>query len=91
MAARARAVLAVDVLAQYKACRYPMLYLRGQRDRVVRKHVVKTLLVARPALQVVTLPAPHLVLQVAPEEGARAIREFVAATSGSEGRESKME
>ena len=81
MAARAREILAVDVMTQFKVCPYPLLYLRGQRDRVVRKHVVKGLLLARPALQVVTLPAPHLVLQVAPEEAAKAIHAFVAVTS----------
>ena len=78
MAARARAILAVDVRAQFKACPFPMLYLRGQRDRVVRKSVLKGLLRERPSLQVVTLPAPHLVLQVAPEESARAILAFIA-------------
>jgi pimeloyl-ACP methyl ester carboxylesterase len=81
MAARARAILDVDVREQYKACRYPMLYLRGQRDRVVRKHVVRSLILQKPSLQVVTLPAPHLVLQVAPEEAAQAAREFVDATN----------
>jgi pimeloyl-ACP methyl ester carboxylesterase len=81
MAARARAILAVDVLEQFKACPYPMLYLRGQRDRVVRKSVVKGLLLAKPSLQVVTLPAPHLILQVAPEESAKVIHAFVAELS----------
>src|SRR5262249_58058353 len=81
MAARAREILAVDVLQQIKRCQYPMLYLRGKHDRVVRKHVVKSLLRERPSLQVVTLPAPHLVLQVVPEEAARAIRDFVTATA----------
>jgi hypothetical protein len=39
------------------------------------------LLLQKPSLQVVTLPAPHLVLQVAPEEAAQAVREFVDATN----------
>jgi pimeloyl-ACP methyl ester carboxylesterase len=78
MAARAREILAVDVRQQFKRCRYPMLYLRGKHDRVVRKHVVTSLLRERASLQLVTLPAPHLVLQVAPDESARAIREFIS-------------
>jgi pimeloyl-ACP methyl ester carboxylesterase len=81
MAARARAILGVNVLAHVKSCPYPILYLRGREDRIVCEHVVKSLLRERPSLQVFTLPAPHLVLQVAPEEAAQAIREFVAATS----------
>jgi hypothetical protein len=36
---------------------------------------------ARVWFALVTLAAPHLVLQVAPEESAQAIHEFVAATS----------
>src|SRR5260370_23481946 len=31
MAARARAILAVDAMAQFKACPCPVLYLRGRR------------------------------------------------------------
>ena len=83
MAARARAIFAVDVMAQFRSCPYPLLYLRGQRDRVVRKSVVKRLLLEKPLLQVITLPAPHLVLQVAPEEAAQAIHAFVALAGTS--------
>jgi len=83
MAARGRAILAVDTIAEFKACPVPVLYLRGERDRVVRKHVVKSLLRARPEMQVVKLPAPHLVLQVAAEPAARVIREFVASVGDS--------
>jgi len=85
MAARARAILAIDVMDQFKACPYPMLYLRGQHDRIVRKSVMKRLLRERPTLQIVTLPAPHLALQVAPEEAAQAIRAFIDRTQNSHG------
>ena len=77
MAARARAIFDVDVSTQFQTCTYPILYLRGQHDWVVGKRIVKSLLACRASLNVVTLPAPHLVLQVAPKESARAIREFV--------------
>ncbi len=88
MATRGRAILAVNVLAEYKACQYPLLYLRGEHDRVVRQPVVQSLLRKRPSLQVVTLPAPHLVLQVAPEQSARAIHAFLAATRAAANPES---
>jgi pimeloyl-ACP methyl ester carboxylesterase len=81
MAARARAILAVDVRAEFRECPVPILYLRGERDRVVRKPVSCAMLRERPSLQVVKLPAPHLVLQVAPREALTAIREFLAATT----------
>ncbi len=81
MAARARAILAIDVMEQFRACSYPLLYLRGNHDRVVPKSVLKGLLLAKPTMQVVTLAAPHLVLQVAPEQSAQAILDFVAATA----------
>src|SRR5579872_479433 len=35
LAARARAILSVDVLAEFKACAFPVLYIRGKQDRVV--------------------------------------------------------
>lgn len=58
--------------------RSPILYLRGENDGVVPGHTLRSLVRHKRLMEVVTLPAPHLVLQVAPEEAARAIRSFVA-------------
>jgi pimeloyl-ACP methyl ester carboxylesterase len=83
MAARARAILAVNVVAHLQACTVPLLYLRGERDRVVGPGVLRSLLRHKPSMQVVTVPAPHLVLQVAPEASAHAIRTFMSASCGA--------
>ncbi|MCE9589201.1 MAG: lysophospholipase [Planctomycetes bacterium] len=79
LAARVRAVLAVDVVAQLKACPVPILYLRGEHDRVVSERSLQIILREQPSVQVVTLPAPHLVLQTQPEAAARAIHAFANA------------
>jgi pimeloyl-[acyl-carrier protein] methyl ester esterase len=79
LAARVRAILAVNVVAQLKACPVFILYLRGQRDRVVPKRSLQLILREHPSVQVVSLPAPHLVLQAQPEAAAQAIHAFAAA------------
>lgn len=81
LATRARAILEVDVSAEFRTCTLPVLYLRGMHDRLVRGQVVESLVRENPALRVVTLSAPHLVLQAAPVESARAILDFVASTT----------
>jgi pimeloyl-[acyl-carrier protein] methyl ester esterase len=79
LAARARAAVEVDaedVLAVYN---YPILYLAGSRDRVVRKHNYARMKKINANVRVVILSAPHLLLQAAPKEAAKEIAEFAAS------------
>jgi pimeloyl-ACP methyl ester carboxylesterase len=87
LAHRVRAVHRVDVEKQLASCPLPVLYLRGQHDRVVPASAMRRVLRACPHAQVVTLPAPHMVLQTQPAAAAAAIQTFVqfcgvAATHG---------
>jgi pimeloyl-ACP methyl ester carboxylesterase len=79
MAARARAIIAVDAEDALAACSYPILHLAGSRDRVVSRYSLKRIQRVRPDVRVVVLDAPHLVLQSAPEAAAQAISEFAAS------------
>jgi pimeloyl-ACP methyl ester carboxylesterase len=79
LAARARAILAVDAAADLRACEVPIFYLRGTRDRVVSEASLRALVSARPEIRVRDIDAPHLVLQAAPEACLAAIREALAA------------
>jgi pimeloyl-ACP methyl ester carboxylesterase len=76
LAARARAVLDVDVRAQLASVRCRVLCLHGTRDRVVPRRsfteIVKHAGDARSRL----IDAPHLLLQVAPDECAELIGAF---------------
>jgi pimeloyl-ACP methyl ester carboxylesterase len=71
-------VLAVDVRAELRAARVPMVYLKPTRDRLVRTRR-RGLLRLQPALRWVELDAPHMVLQTRPEEASRVICQHAAA------------
>lgn len=76
LAARVRSILAVNVLTQLRACSVPILYIRGSNDNVVPIRSLRQIQAVAPSIQVVTVLAPHLVLQVQPEACAQAILRF---------------
>lgn len=80
-AARARAIIGVNVERALAGCRVPILYIAGSRDRVIARHNLARIQAINPSVKVVVLPAPHLVLQAAPEAAAKAIAEFAASLS----------
>jgi len=77
LAARARSILTVDVVDHLRNCDVPILYIRGSDDYVVSIRSLRRIQAVVPAIRVVTVPAPHLVLQVQPAACAEAIMEFV--------------
>ncbi|WP_437522168.1 alpha/beta fold hydrolase [Sorangium sp. So ce726] len=77
MAARVREVLSVDARAALQGCAAPLLYLGAAGDTLVPPRVLRELRRMRPDLECVTVDAPHLVLQLAPEASARAIEGFL--------------
>lgn len=81
--ARVKAVLSSDVSAKLKAVRVPLLYLLASQDRVVPASAVKHITQAAPATQVVTIEAPHFLLQAAPAAAASAIGTFMHAVQNA--------
>lgn len=77
IAARIRAMAIVDVSAELRSCRVPLLYLAGEHDRVVGPRSLGPILQVKPGLELVKLPGPHLLLQTFPVEAVREIRKFV--------------
>jgi pimeloyl-ACP methyl ester carboxylesterase len=77
MAARLRQVLSQDVTAEVLRCAAPMLYIAGERDRLVSPRAEAILRAVRPDLTTSILDAPHLVLQRRPAEASRCIEEFL--------------
>jgi len=77
IARRVREVLKVNVLRELKSCPVPILYLRGDRDRLVPSHNLREIVAARPETKVVHLPSPHLVLQTQPALASKAISGFI--------------
>jgi pimeloyl-[acyl-carrier protein] methyl ester esterase len=78
IAHRVREVLQVNVIRELASCPVPILYLRGERDRVVPAHNLREIVAARPAVEVAYFPSPHLVLQTQPVLASAAISTFVA-------------
>ena len=79
IARRVREVLAVDATEEFKSIGVPTLYLRAEQDRQVAPRVADDLNSMRPEMELVSIPAPHLVLQAEPEAAALAIEHFVHA------------
>ena len=78
LAARLRAVLSVNVAGTLARCTAPIVYLRGDDDRLVPEASVSALLAAAPTpVKLVRLSGPHLLLQASPEAAWRAIRDVV--------------
>jgi pimeloyl-ACP methyl ester carboxylesterase len=83
MAARIRSVLTVNAREALSSLSVPLAYLRGTRDFVVPSRNLRAVQALCPRVQVFSILAPHLVLQVAPEASARAIEAFVATLSAN--------
>ncbi len=78
LAARLRAIMAVDVRAELRALAQPVLYLASDRDGVVPHRNRDEILRLRPSVQLATLPGHHQSLYSHPQEAARAICAFLA-------------
>jgi len=77
LAARARAILALDARKHLRECPRPVLYLAGSRDRVVPNWNVKEVARELPSAKVVTIEGPHLALYTNPKAASQAIVEFI--------------
>ena len=80
LAARARAILALDARDYLRGCLRPVLYLAGSRDRVIPRRNVDEIVRELPSTRVVTVDGPHLALYTNPRAAVRAIVEFMKDT-----------
>ncbi len=76
--ARMRAVLLVDVTVKLQSIHVPSLYLRATEDQVVPASVSRSIFRNLPSLKVVSIEAPHFLMQTAPEQVAIAIKAFAS-------------
>jgi pimeloyl-ACP methyl ester carboxylesterase len=83
LAARARAILALDARDCLGGCLRPVLYLAGSRDRVVPRRNVDEIVRELLSTKVVTVDGPHLALYTNPRAAVRAIVEFIKDTEAS--------
>ena len=78
--ARLRAIAEVDMRDRLAAVAVPILYLRASHDRIVPQSAGDLVIQIKPETTLVTVQAPHFLLQVGFGEAARAICAFVAKT-----------
>ena len=76
---RAADVVAVDKLAQLAKVTCPILYLRGNRDRLIPCRCLDEILQAQPRAQVCRLDAAHMLLCTHGEAAAFRIEHFYRA------------
>jgi pimeloyl-ACP methyl ester carboxylesterase len=82
-ASRVREIVRLDARDALVRCKVPVMYLAGANDGVVRRHNAEEVKRLRPDVELVSIPAPHLVLQTAPQEAAKAIANFLERTATS--------
>src|SRR5471030_2043209 len=78
--ARLRAVLSVDVSIQMKSVQVPVLYIRALQDRLVPPASSSYVSSVHSETQVITVDAPHFLLQVASKEAAGIVKKFAYET-----------
>src|SRR5262245_29228999 len=76
LAARLRAIAGVDASEELRRCKVPILYLQAMEDRIVPAGCLKTIQGIRPDVQVAEFQGPHLLLQTAADDAARALEDF---------------
>jgi hypothetical protein len=76
LAARARAVMALDCSEELRACPVPVLALVADRDRIVSRRCPEMMKSIRPDLEIVHFDSPHLILQLASAKAAGQICRF---------------
>ncbi len=79
MAARVRALLAVDVREELAACEVPILYLAAKGDRVVPQRNARKIQNTRPDVEIRSIAGPHIALATNPGDAAGEIRRFMAS------------
>ncbi len=78
VANRARSALRVNVMQQLSSCPVPVLYIRGDRDRLVHRRNLAEMEKCLPSMRVARFDGRHCVLRSQPALAAAAIVDFIA-------------
>jgi pimeloyl-ACP methyl ester carboxylesterase len=77
IAKRVQSVLRVNVMRQLSACHVPVLYVRGDRDRLIHRRNLSEMSECLPSMRRAELDGGHCVLRSRPALAAAAIVEFI--------------
>jgi pimeloyl-ACP methyl ester carboxylesterase len=86
--ARIRAIFEVDVSEKLQQVKVPILYLRASDDYVIPRRASEHIHRIAPAVQIVELKAPHMLLQAHPSAAAKIVTDFACGIAGAPSRES---
>jgi pimeloyl-ACP methyl ester carboxylesterase len=75
---RLKSVLSVDESAKLQQLTIPVLYLQAAYDRIIPKSAGNLIKATYPGSNLVTITAPHLLLQTKPEAALNKIKAFIA-------------
>lgn len=78
LAARARAVMAVNCTEELRSCPVPVLALVSDRDRIVSRRCPELMQRVRPDMEITRFDSPHLILQLATADTTERICRFMA-------------
>ena len=78
VALRVQAVMACDASEPLVRVRVPTLYLQAEQDRLVRKSSFQEIQKLKPDTVLISIAAPHFVLQREPRKAADLIAHFLA-------------
>jgi pimeloyl-ACP methyl ester carboxylesterase len=70
LAYRVRMALSVDVSRPFQAIRVPVAYIAGKMDQLFSASALSELQCLKPAIKVVSIDAPHFILQTQPQSAA---------------------
>jgi pimeloyl-[acyl-carrier protein] methyl ester esterase len=77
LAARARAILALDARTCLRECPRPVLYLAGSSDSIVPRRNADQIVRESRSAKIVTIDGPHLAMYTNPDAAAGAIAAFM--------------
>jgi pimeloyl-ACP methyl ester carboxylesterase len=81
--ARLQAASHIDVTSELGALEIPTLYLRASEDTLVPRSAAECYARAAVRGKVEVIAGPHFLLQCVPSEAAKAIEDFVLASSSA--------
>jgi len=77
LARRIRAVLGCDARQELARTEIPILYIQAEHDRLAGPQCLEEIRRLRPGTMVVSMPGPHLLIQMEPQKTADAIMRFI--------------
>lgn len=79
LADRLRLALTADATQAFLRCPAPILYLRGDKDRLIGPNTARKLKRLRTDMECRTIRAPHFILQMAPSDAVDVVSDYMSS------------